>query len=97
MNAGWKFNGDFGKPTFSPSIKVTGQYGTNPDGTGSEKDGTLVKTCCHSYVKDGRIQFLGDCTHALKGQTVDLPDEFNIDFDPDDYTELVEGKMNGGK
>jgi hypothetical protein len=23
-------------------------------------------------VTDGRIQFLGDCTHALAGQTVDL-------------------------
>jgi hypothetical protein len=29
---------------------------------------------CHSFVRDGQIQFLGDCTHALKGQTVPLPD-----------------------
>ncbi|KPY13545.1 DUF6527 family protein [Pseudomonas savastanoi pv. phaseolicola] len=28
---------------------------------------------CHSFVTDGRIQYLGDCTHALAGQTVDLP------------------------
>lgn len=28
---------------------------------------------CHSYVRDGRIQFLGDSSHALAGQTVDLP------------------------
>jgi hypothetical protein len=28
---------------------------------------------CHSFVTDGRIQYLGDCTHALTGQTVDLP------------------------
>lgn len=28
---------------------------------------------CHSYVTEGRIQFLSDCTHALAGQTVDLP------------------------
>lgn len=27
---------------------------------------------CHSYVTDGRIQFLGDCTHNLAGKTVDL-------------------------
>ncbi|WP_241754456.1 hypothetical protein [Cupriavidus basilensis] len=27
---------------------------------------------CHSFVTDGRIQFLGDCTHALAGQTVPL-------------------------
>lgn len=29
---------------------------------------------CHSFVNDGRIQFLTDCTHSLAGQTVDLPD-----------------------
>lgn len=29
---------------------------------------------CHSFVKDGRIRFLGDCTHDLAGQTVDLPE-----------------------
>lgn len=29
---------------------------------------------CHSLVKDGKIQFLGDCTHSLAGQTVDLMD-----------------------
>lgn len=30
-------------------------------------------SCCHSFVTDGRIQFLGDCTHELAGQTVPLP------------------------
>lgn len=30
--------------------------------------------CCHSFVTDGRIEFLGDCTHLLRGSTVDLPD-----------------------
>jgi len=29
---------------------------------------------CHHFVRDGQIQFLGDCTHALAGQTVELPD-----------------------
>ena len=29
---------------------------------------------CHSFITDGRIQFLGDCTHELKGQTVELPE-----------------------
>jgi hypothetical protein len=28
---------------------------------------------CHSFVTNGRIEFLGDCTHKLAGQTVDLP------------------------
>jgi hypothetical protein len=30
--------------------------------------------CCHSWVKDGQIQFLADCDHKLRGQTVDLPE-----------------------
>lgn len=61
----WSFNGDFDKPTFSPSIKVwwTETPLTNP-----------VEHVCHSFVTDGRIQFLGDCTHTLAGQTVDLLD-----------------------
>lgn len=29
---------------------------------------------CHSFVTDGRIQFLTDCDHPLAGQTVDLPE-----------------------
>ncbi len=29
---------------------------------------------CHSFVTDGRIQFLSDCTHPLAGQTVDIPE-----------------------
>ena len=29
---------------------------------------------CHLFLTDGRIQFLGDCTHKLAGQTVDLPE-----------------------
>ena len=31
-------------------------------------------TRCHSFVRDGKIQFLGDCTHDLAGKTVDLED-----------------------
>lgn len=29
---------------------------------------------CHCFVRDGRIEFLSDCSHALAGQTVELPD-----------------------
>jgi hypothetical protein len=29
---------------------------------------------CHSFVTDGKIRFLMDCDHDLKGQTVDLPE-----------------------
>lgn len=32
------------------------------------------KSICHSYVNDGKIQFLGDCTHPLANQTHELMD-----------------------
>ena len=59
----WTFNGDVDKPTVNPSILVRSGY----------VDQTPT-TRCHSFIKSGQIQFLGDCTHALKGQTIDLPD-----------------------
>lgn len=58
VNKSWEFNGDVEKPTFSPSILVTNNVGLR----------------CHSFVTNGKIQFLGDCVHELKGQTVELPD-----------------------
>lgn len=57
----WKFNGDMVKPTFSPSVL-----------TGIEN---FTKRRCHSFVKDGKIQYLSDCFHELKNQTVDIPPE----------------------
>jgi hypothetical protein len=29
---------------------------------------------CHSYVTDGKIRYLPDSTHALSGQTIDIPE-----------------------
>lgn len=61
----WTWNGDAEKPTFRASILVTYE---------GEDDGKPVKEVCHSFVTDGQIQFLSDCTHALAGQTVPIPD-----------------------
>ncbi len=63
----WKFNGDFDRPTLSPSLLVT----TPAIG---DDDFAIAATRCHSFVREGKIQFLGDCTHDLAGQTVDLPE-----------------------
>jgi len=67
----WGFNGDLESPTLTPSVKVT--YPANPD---ADDDFAEWRTerICHSFVAAGRIQFLSDCTHALAGQTVDLPE-----------------------
>jgi hypothetical protein len=63
----WGYNGDPDSPTFTPSVLVT--Y----SGLDAGIDGA-PPAICHSYVKDGRIQFLADCSHALAGQAVDIPD-----------------------
>ncbi len=56
----WTWNGDLIKPTFTPSILCTWN-----EPSGDKR--------CHSFVTDGKIKYLTDCTHDLKGQTVDLP------------------------
>ena len=73
----WGFNGDADKPTFTPSVLVRGTAQITDEQRDIIMAGGRVEPApfvCHSYVTDGRIQFLGDCTHALAGQTVDLPD-----------------------
>lgn len=78
----WTWNGNAVKPTFSPSILVTWHQwvppATTPEVAAKIRSGEIVQTkeqhVCHSFVTDGRIQFLNDCTHHLAGQTVDLPE-----------------------
>ena len=53
----WEFNGDLNSPTFTPSLLVYPH--TN-------------QPRCHTFITNGRIQYLDDCEHELAGQTVDL-------------------------
>lgn len=66
----WGWNGSADAPTFTPSILVRTGRAVDPTYEPEEDDPPEV---CHSYVTDGRIQFLNDCTHTLAGQTVTLP------------------------
>lgn len=66
----WRWNGDAEKPTFEPSVLVT--YPGNPNASDQFKEWRTTRVC-HSFVVDGAMQFLGDCTHALAGQTVPIP------------------------
>lgn len=68
---GWSWNGDVRNPTFHPSVLVT-YNGT--DAGQEQADGRRAPPAvCHSFVVDGKMQFLNDCTHALAGQTVPIP------------------------
>jgi hypothetical protein len=81
----WTWNGNIESPTFSPSILVQcGHYApgrANPEScwctyNAEHPDDPSGFICyaCHSFVTDGKIQFLADSTHKLSGQTVDLPE-----------------------
>lgn len=71
----WTWDGNEASPTFDPSVKVTGVQW--PVDQAFYKPAHHVEPgeviVCHSYVRAGRIEFLGDCTHELRGQVVDLP------------------------
>lgn len=62
--AQWSFDGNQESPTFNPSMLIR-HY---------EHDGTTVKEVCHYFLHAGHIQFLADCTHAMAGQIVPLPE-----------------------
>lgn len=78
----WGYNWNDEKPTFTPSLLIrSGHY---VPGYESQKCWCTYKkehpekNCpecyiCHSFVREGKIQFLNDCTHKLAGQTVELP------------------------
>lgn len=53
------WNNNVIEPTFTPSLLVNA---TDP------------ALFCHLFLTDGKIQFLGDCFHDLKNQTVDMVD-----------------------
>lgn len=76
----WTFDGNLSSPTFTPSVKITGmQTVKNERGewTGEwvrDTQGKPVPECCHCILTAGILNFCGDCTHALSGRQVPLPD-----------------------
>lgn len=76
----WQFDGNLEKPTLSPSIK-TSYYMMSDEGEAAAERGDAPgpdgryhghEYVCHSFLKAGRWEFLSDCTHELKSQTVDM-------------------------
>jgi hypothetical protein len=57
----WSWNGDTEKPTLRPSILTQFYWG---------EDQVLYK--CHSFVEDGIVQFLTDCSHENLGKSLEL-------------------------
>lgn len=59
LGAMWSFNGNMEKPTIQPSVLVRW----------NKKD---VPQVCHTFITDGMVNYLGDCTHRLAGQTIPM-------------------------
>ena len=59
----WSFTGDEEQPTFSPSL-----LNTSPDHPDPKQ------RRCHLNLTFGKLQFHPDCSHALAGKLVDLPE-----------------------
>ena len=90
---GWTWNGNVEKPSFHPSVNITTirpnltaeeckEYATlfAAGGRTAVLADPRFRFVCHSIITDGKIFFCSDCTHALVGQTVDLPP-----FHPEDH------------
>lgn len=81
-NAAWEWNGSLEAPTLSPSVLVTsGHYSPTHRGDcwcsfkrASGEPSVFKCYRCHCFIRDGKIEFLGDCTHALAGSVVPMPD-----------------------
>jgi hypothetical protein len=77
----WGYNGNPDAPTFTPSVLYEQDLWTPPvtpenieQWRANPWPQVQKRHVCHTFITDGRVQFLGDCTHALAGQTVDLPE-----------------------
>lgn len=69
----WTFDGDLDAPTVSPSILTR----TGP---------ADAQSVCHSFLRAGVFEFLGDCTHSMAGQQIPMPElpEWVLDEDEAD-------------
>lgn len=68
----WGWNGNAEKPTFTPSVLVRWSEPSADPSKGADESHDVPKVC-HSFVVDGQMQMLADCTHKLARQTVPIP------------------------
>lgn len=82
---GWVWTGGEDRPTFTPSVLTTSGHFVSRHQQGDpcwctwnaehpERPSRFGCQRCHMIVTDGQIRFLDDCSHALRNQTVPMPD-----------------------
>jgi hypothetical protein len=75
----WGYNGNPDAPTFTPSVltqwhKLVREGGRWTGEYHRDANGDPIKQVCHTFITNGQVQFLSDCSHALAGQTLLLPE-----------------------
>lgn len=84
-NNAWTWNQDVNNPTFSPSLLIASGCKSSLYTAGDpcwctynrdnpDKEKSFECSICHSFIRDGNIEFLNDCTHELSGKTVRISD-----------------------
>lgn len=70
----WTWNGSLERPTFAPSLlyRWTDHWKCNPPEPCKKPGCQGRPAVCHVFVRNGQVQYLGDCTHELRGQTVPI-------------------------
>lgn len=71
----WSWNGSLDKPTLKPSIIVKGTVPLTDEEADRVLAGEKIEPkpqICHTWITDGQVQFLSDCTHELAGKIIDL-------------------------
>lgn len=58
----WNWDGDILHPTVSPSVKHTWEWGEE-----------RVTRICHYFIREGQIEYCGDCTHSMANKKMPLP------------------------
>lgn len=82
----WGWDGNVDAPTFTPSVLITSGHYVSSHKLGDKcwctyavefpHRAALAPKCerCHTFIRSGMVEFLGDCTHAFAGKTEPLPD-----------------------
>lgn len=85
VTSAWTWNESMEHPTITPSILVkTGHYSdesrpcwcayNKEKEEAGEPTSPFKCSLCHSFISNGEIRYLDDCSHELAGKTIMLPD-----------------------
>lgn len=75
--ASWDWNMCVKEPTFSPSLLINGTARITDEERDILMAGGEIEPrpyTCHFFIRNGKLEYLGDCSHDLKGKTLAMMD-----------------------